>query len=117
MRLTVENLDVKIPLNMLTCITGVSGSGKSSLIKYLIRHDDQLIKIGKENIGLNSRSNIATYTKTFDIIRYVFSKENKVKANDNKGQGKITKEQKPEDFRSDLTRSVKEQQENFIKQD
>ena len=78
----IENLDVKIPLNMLTCITGVSGSGKSSLIKYLIRHDDQLIKIGKENIGLNSRSNIATYTKTFDIIRYVFSKENNVKASE-----------------------------------
>lgn len=78
----IKDLDIKIPLNVLTCITGVSGSGKSSLIKYLIEHDDNLIKIGKENIGLNSRSNVATYTKTFDIIREIFSKENKVPASE-----------------------------------
>lgn len=78
----IENLDVKIPLNLLTCITGVSGSGKSSLIRYLIQNDNKLIKIGKENIGLNSRSNVATYTKTFDIIRNVFSKANNVKSSD-----------------------------------
>lgn len=75
----ITNLNLKIPLNLLTCITGVSGSGKSSLIRYLIKNDDKLIKIGKENIGLNSRSNVATYTKTFDIIRDIFSKENNVK--------------------------------------
>lgn len=78
----IKNLDVKIPLNVLTCITGVSGSGKSSLIKYLIRKDESLIKIGKDNIGLNSRSNVVTYTKTFDIIRELFAKENKVKASE-----------------------------------
>lgn len=78
----ITNLDIKIPLNMLTCITGVSGSGKSSLIRYLIQNDHRLIKIGKENIGLNSRSNVATYTKVFDIIRDIFSKENKVKSSE-----------------------------------
>lgn len=78
----IMNLDVKIPLNMLTCITGVSGSGKSSLIRYLIKNDPKLIKIGKENIGLNSRSNVVTYTKVFDIIRDIFSKENKVKSSE-----------------------------------
>lgn len=74
----IKDLDIKIPYQALTCITGVSGSGKSSLIKYLINNDDKIIKIGKENIGLNSRSNVATYTKTFDIIREIFSKENNV---------------------------------------
>lgn len=78
----IKDLDIKIPLNVLTCITGVSGSGKSSLIRYLINHDDKLIKIGKENIGLNSRSNVATYTKTFDIIRNIFAKENRVAASE-----------------------------------
>lgn len=78
----ISNLDVKIPLNMLTCITGVSGSGKSSLVRYLIQNDNRLIKIGKENIGLNSRSNVATYTKVFDIIRDIFSKENNVNASE-----------------------------------
>ena len=78
----INNLDVKIPLNLLTCITGVSGSGKSSLIRYLIKNDNKLIKIGNDNIGVNSRSNIATYTKTFDIIRDIFSKENRVKSSE-----------------------------------
>ena len=75
----IKNLSLKIPLNLLICITGVSGSGKSSLIRYLIKNDKNFIKIGKENIGVNSRSNIVTYTKTFDIIREIFSKENKIK--------------------------------------
>ena len=74
----IRNLNVKIPIGMLTCVTGVSGSGKSSLIKYLLKNDDSLIKIGKDNIGLNSRSNVATYTQTFNIIRSLFAKENNV---------------------------------------
>ncbi len=74
----IKGLDVRIPLNLLTCITGVSGSGKSSLVRYMVKHDDSLIKIGKDNIGLNSRSNVATYTKIFDIIRELFAKENHV---------------------------------------
>lgn len=78
----IKDLDIKIPLHVLTCITGVSGSGKSSLVRYLIQKDDSLIKIGKENIGLTSRSNVATYTKTFDKIRELFALENHVSASE-----------------------------------
>jgi len=78
----IKDLDIKIPLHVLTCITGVSGSGKSSLVRYLIQNDDSLIKIGKENIGLTSRSNVATYTKTFDRIRELFALENHVSASE-----------------------------------
>jgi excinuclease ABC A subunit len=74
----IKNLNVKIPLGMLTCITGVSGSGKSSLVKYIINNDKNIVKVGKDNLGINSRSNVATYTKVFDIIRDLFAKENKV---------------------------------------
>jgi excinuclease UvrABC ATPase subunit len=76
----IHNLDVKIPSNMLICITGVSGSGKSSLLKYLIDNDKSIIKIGKENISASSRSNVATYTNIFDFIRVLFAKSNSVDA-------------------------------------
>lgn len=74
----IKNLDVKIPLGVLTCITGVSGSGKSSLMNYIIDNDKSIIKVGKDNPGINSRSNVATYTKIFEIIRNLFAKENDV---------------------------------------
>lgn len=63
----INNLNLRIPLNVLTCITGVSGSGKSSLMKYIIDNDKNVVKVGKDNPGINSRSNVATYTKVFDI--------------------------------------------------
>ena len=74
----IKNLDIKIPLGILTCITGVSGSGKSSLIKYMVDNDKTIIKVGKDNLGINSRSNVATYTKIFDIVREIFARENNV---------------------------------------
>lgn len=74
----IKNLDIKIPLGILTCITGVSGSGKSSLIKYIIDNDKNIVKVGKDNPGANSRSNVATYTKIFDIIRNLFADANNV---------------------------------------
>ncbi len=101
----LKHIDVKIPLGVLTCVTGVSGSGKSSLVneilyKYLAkklnrantragRFDsiegleklDKIIMIDQSPIGRTPRSNPATYTGLFDMIRklYAMSPEAKVR--------------------------------------
>lgn len=93
----LKNIDVEIPLGILTCVTGVSGSGKSSLIneilykrlarelnrarvipgkhKDLIGYEqlDKIIDIDQSPIGRTPRSNPATYTGVFDQIRDLFS--------------------------------------------
>lgn len=82
----LKNLSVQIPLEVLTIITGVSGSGKSTLVDEviyprLIKDTETLkkfgvntiIKIDQDPIGRSPRSNVATYTKTFDRIRTLFA--------------------------------------------
>ncbi|MCR5468892.1 MAG: excinuclease ABC subunit UvrA [Lachnospiraceae bacterium] len=100
----LKNIDVKIPLGVMTCITGVSGSGKSSLTneilyKHLARdlnrarcipgkHDDiegidkldKIIDIDQSPIGRTPRSNPATYTGVFDLIRDLFAATSDAKA-------------------------------------
>lgn len=99
----LKDIDVKIPIGVLTSVTGVSGSGKSSLINEILyksvtrkinktkvrpgKHDeilgldkiDKVIAIDQSPIGRTPRSNPATYTKVFDNIRDVFAMTNEAK--------------------------------------
>ena len=77
----LKNFDVKIPKNILTAITGVAGSGKSSLARYeFVKNYPEAIVIDQKPIGTSIRSNSATYIGIMDEIRNIFAKENKVKA-------------------------------------
>lgn len=99
----LKNIDVKIPTGVMTCVTGVSGSGKSSLINEIlykklahvlnrarthsgehkaingIEQLDKIIAIDQSPIGRTPRSNPATYTNVFNDIREVFASTNEAK--------------------------------------
>ncbi len=92
----LKEIDAKLPLNRLTVVTGVSGSGKSSLVEDVLfatlKGKEPIgcdgikglkvkpIMVDQGPIGKNPRSNPATYTKIADIIRKLFSKATKLKA-------------------------------------
>lgn len=99
----LKNIDVKIPLGMFVVVSGVSGSGKSSLINHVLHKGlarelqrsrvragdydeiigleklDRVVEISQAPIGRTPRSNPATYTKVFDEIRTLFAETNEAK--------------------------------------
>lgn len=70
----LKNVSVQIPVGLLTCVTGVAGSGKSSLIHeaFLKQYPDSIV-IDQSAIGRSSRANPATYTGIFDSVRKEFA--------------------------------------------
>jgi excinuclease UvrABC ATPase subunit len=77
----LQNIAVDIPTGVLTVITGVAGSGKSSLIHqvFLRQHPDAIV-IDQSAVGVSTRSNPATYTGIMDDVRKAFAAANKVSA-------------------------------------
>ncbi|ACA55500.1 excinuclease ABC subunit UvrA [Clostridium botulinum] len=77
----LKNINVDIPKGVMTVVTGVAGSGKSTLINRLLpKIYPETIFIDQGAIHASIRSNIATYTGIFDFIRNLFAKENNVKS-------------------------------------
>lgn len=94
----LQDVDARFPVGLLTCVTGVSGSGKSTLVNEILakaaarklnrskdipgkhkgmkglEHFDRVVRVSQEPIGQSPRSNPATYTKLFDILRDLYSK-------------------------------------------
>ena len=112
----LKNIDVKFPLGVMTCVTGVSGSGKSSLVNEIlykalakklnrahtipgnhksiegVEQLDKIIAIDQSPIGRTPRSNPATYTGAFDLIRDLFAASTDAKAKGyNKGRFSFNK--------------------------
>lgn len=75
----LKNISVRIPKEVLTVITGVAGSGKSSLVKSLMLQCKDMVVIDQSTIRGSKRSNIATYTGILDEIRAQFAKTHNVK--------------------------------------
>lgn len=77
----LKNVSVDIPTGVLTVVTGVAGSGKSTLINEIfVEQHPEAVVIDQSAVGTSSRSNTATYTGMMDVIRQLFAKANKVNA-------------------------------------
>ncbi len=76
----LKNVDVDIPLGVLTVVTGVAGSGKSSLVHGSLPAHEGVVVVDQSPIRGSRRSNPATYTGLLDPIRTAFARANKVKA-------------------------------------
>ncbi len=75
-RNNLKGLDVSIPTGVLVALTGVSGSGKSSLVEEILaQHGEKIVMIDQSPVGNNKRGCIGTYTGVFDIVRRIFAKE------------------------------------------
>lgn len=76
----LKNVDIDIPLGILTVVTGVAGSGKSSLIRdvFAKQYESQVVLIDQSAITATGRSTVCTYLGFFDEIRKIFAKENNV---------------------------------------
>ena len=78
-RNNLKNVSVTIPKGILTLVTGVAGSGKSTLIKYeFLKQNKDAVLIDQSHVSANSRSSLATYSGIMDNIRKAFSKVNNV---------------------------------------
>jgi excinuclease UvrABC ATPase subunit len=75
----LRDVDVDIPLGVLTAVTGVAGSGKSSLVRGSVSPLDGVVTVGQDPIRGSRRSNPATYTGLLDAVRTAFAKANGVK--------------------------------------
>ena len=77
----LKNISVDVPKGVLTAVTGVAGSGKSSLINevFLVQHPDAIV-VDQSAVGTSTRSNPATYTGVMDDLRKAFATANKVDA-------------------------------------
>ena len=75
----LQDIDVDIPLGVLAVVTGVAGSGKSSLIQGSVSEREGVVTVDQTSIRGSRRSNPATYTKLLDPIRKAFAKANGVK--------------------------------------
>jgi excinuclease ABC A subunit len=72
----LKDVSVMIPTNVLVAFTGVSGSGKSSLVDELIaQHGGKIVLIDQNPVGKNRRGSVGTYTGIFDVIRKLFAQE------------------------------------------
>lgn len=72
----LKNLNLEIPSGVLVALTGVSGSGKSSLIEEIVdQYGEKIVMVDQSSVGNNKRGCIGTYTGSFDLIRKIYARQ------------------------------------------